>query len=100
MKYIYPAIITYTTNDEVFSNGVYEVNFPDLNGCITFGETMQEAFVNAKDALNGMLWTLEDDKKAIPAPSDFKAIAHNDNSVITLIAADTTAYRKNMMIKP
>ena len=94
MKYIYPAIITHITNEEAFPNGVYEVSFPDLKGCVTFGTTMQEAFINAQDALNGMLWTLEDDKAVIPAPSNFKDITHDDSSVITLIDADTTAYRK------
>lgn len=95
MKYIFPAIITFVKNDESFPNGVYEVSFPDLEGCLTFGETMEEAFINAQDALNGMLWTLEDDKdKSIPKPSEFKFINHDDNSVVTLIEADTLEYRK------
>lgn len=95
MKYIFPAIIKYTKDDAAFPNGVYEVSFPDLAGCLTFGETMEEAFINAQDALNGMLWTLEDDKEqTIPKPSDFKSVVHDENSVVTLIEADTLEYRK------
>lgn len=100
MKYIFPAIITHTKDDENFPNGVYEVSFPDLTGCLTFGETIEEAFINAKDALNGMLWTLEDDEeKTIPKASDFKTIkCDNKNSVVRLIEADTLEYRKNLKV--
>ena len=95
MKYIFPAIITYTKDDAAFPNGVYEVSFPDLAGCLTFGETMEEAFINAQDALNGMLWTLEDDKEqTIPKPTNFKSVKHDENSVVTLVEADTLEYRK------
>lgn len=95
MKYIFPAVIKYTKDDAAFPNGVYEVSFPDLPGCLTFGETMEEAFINAQDALNGMLWTLEDDKEqTIPKPTDFKSVEHDGNSVVTLVEADTLEYRK------
>ncbi|MBM6834102.1 type II toxin-antitoxin system HicB family antitoxin [Megamonas hypermegale] len=95
MKYIFPAIITFTKDDKNFPNGVYEINFPDLEGCFTFGETLEEVFINAKDALNGMLWILEDDKeKTIPKPSNFKDIKCDNNSILTLIEADTLEYRK------
>lgn len=95
MKYVYPAIIKHTKDDKSFPNGVYEVSFPDLAGCLTFGETIEEAFNNAQDSLNGMLWTLEDDtSKVIPKPSKFEDIKNVDGAIITLIEADTLEYRK------
>lgn len=94
MKYIFPAIITHTLDDKCFPDGVYEVSFPDIPGCLTFGETMQEAFENAQDALNGMLLTLENAKETIPKPSDLKSIKCDDISVVALVGADTLAYRK------
>ena len=95
MKYVYPAIIKHTKDDKNFPNGVYEVSFPDLAGCLTFGETIEEAFNNAQDSLNGMLWTLEDDtSKVIPKPSKFEDIKNVDGAIITLIEADTLEYRK------
>lgn len=101
MKYIFPAIIRHTKDDKNFPNGVYEVSFPDLAGCLTFGKTIEEAFVNAQDALNGILWTLEDDEKqTIPKPSEFKFIEHDGDSIVTLVEADTLEYRKNMILKP
>ena len=43
---IYPAIIT-------LEDGAYNVEFPDLPGCLTYGDTIEDAFVNAKEALAG-----------------------------------------------
>lgn len=89
MKYIYPAIFT---KDE---DGSYLVKFPDIEGCYTEGKDLTEAYMMAEDVLNLMLWTLEDDKnKIIPAPSDPKDIKYDENSFVSLISADTLAYRK------
>ncbi|MEO5356129.1 MAG: type II toxin-antitoxin system HicB family antitoxin [Nitrospirae bacterium YQR-1] len=46
----YPAIVTYIEGDND-----YIVEFPDLKGCITDGETIEEALFNAKEALTGYL---------------------------------------------
>lgn len=35
--------------------GGFVVSFPDLPGCITCGETMEEALLNAEDAKNAWL---------------------------------------------
>ena len=50
MKVAYPARITWNPTDNV-----HEVIFPDLEGCITFGETREEALEMASDALSGYL---------------------------------------------
>lgn len=95
MKYVFPAIITFTKDDKSFPNGVFEISFPDLEECFTFGETIEEAITNAKDVLNGMLWILEDDKdKTIPKPSKIENIKYNNGSILTVIDADTLEYRK------
>lgn len=55
-------------------DSAYGVSFPDFPGCITAGDTFDEAMAMAKEALGfhaeGML---EDDLK-IPKPSTFEAI--------------------------
>ncbi len=88
MKYIYPAIFT------LDNDNTYSIRFPDLDGCYTEGENLENAYFMAQDVLNLMLWTLEDTKKDIPAPSNPKDIKVDENSFITLISADTLAYRK------
>ena len=54
MQYIYPAL--FKANDD----GII-VTFPDLEDTFTDGETMQEAFENAEDVLNLMLWNREEE---------------------------------------
>jgi len=46
----YYAKIEYDNNEKVFN-----VSFPNLEGCYTFGNTLEEALIYAKDALNGYL---------------------------------------------
>jgi predicted RNase H-like HicB family nuclease len=59
MKYYY-AIFTQT--DEAI-----EVEFPDLPGCVTFGETWEEAYENAVDVLAG--WLAHAEPQFIKEPS-------------------------------
>jgi len=44
MSYAYPAVFEK-------DGGGYSVSFPDLEGCYTYAETMEEAALNAKEAL-------------------------------------------------
>lgn len=59
MKYVYPALFV------VEDDGII-VTFPDLDDTFTDGATMQEAFENAEDVLNLMLWNREEEKEEIP----------------------------------
>ena len=63
----YPAEIIFDKEDEVFN-----VEFVDLPGCLTYGETMDEAQANAKEALNGYLSSIDLRKIDIPIPSKLK----------------------------
>lgn len=94
MKYIFPAVFTLDITDENYPNGVYLVNFPDLEGCYTDGETIEEAYKMAEDVLNLTLWDMEESKETIPKPSNPKDIKCDDNSFISLVTADTLEYRK------
>lgn len=51
------------------TNGVFAVLFPDLPGCNSQGETLEEAFSMAVEALAGHLECMADDGDAIPEPS-------------------------------
>lgn len=48
---------------------IYQVEFPDLPSVITYGETLEEAKQNAREALTGVLESLLDRNKAIRRPS-------------------------------
>jgi predicted RNase H-like HicB family nuclease len=63
----YPAII------ERDADG-YGVFFPDLPGCVSAGETAQEAALGAEEALSGHLAVMIEHGDALPDPSDLDAI--------------------------
>ncbi len=48
-------------------DGGFTVKVPDLPGCITEGDTIEEALKNAKEAIEGHLEALVTLGKAIPA---------------------------------
>ena len=86
MKYVYPAV--FSKEDDA-----YNVSFPDLPGCLTFGIGMKDATEMAVDALSLYLYSCEIDKLDIPTPSDATAIQkENPNDIIVIIACDTTDY--------
>ncbi len=63
----YPAKIEYSKSDKV-----YTVAFPDLPGCHTYGETLEEAQSMAAEALTGYLESIDLRKMKIPEPSSLK----------------------------
>lgn len=89
MKYHFPAIF------HAEKEGGYSIFFPDIEGCYSQGETIQECCEMAEDALNLMLWEMEEDKKSIPAPTPLNAVQkESPEDIVTLVKADTLAYRK------
>lgn len=92
-KYIYPAVFA------AESGGQYSVNFPDLESCYTCGDDLADAMKMAEDVLALTLYHYERDKKTIPAPSDRKAIALEENEFVNYVAADTIHYQKKFNSK-
>ncbi len=50
--------------------GGYTVIVPALPGCVTFGETVEEAITMAKEAIVGYIETLIDLGKDVPTDND------------------------------
>ena len=87
MKYVYPAVFSP-------ENQFYNVSFPDLDGCFTFGDGMADAIQMAEDALSLYLYEREEDGLPIPTPSDMENIRRNPGEIVSLIACDTLEYKK------
>lgn len=90
-KYLYFAVL-----ETDIDNEGYTVTFPDLPGCITEGDTLTEALDMARDALEGYLLVLEDEKEKIPAASDWESInsqLESNSLIVTAIKADTRIAR-------
>jgi predicted RNase H-like HicB family nuclease len=58
-------------------DSVYGVSFPDVPGCISAGDTIDEAVRNAVEALSGHVRILETDGDPVPPPRDFDAIMND-----------------------
>lgn len=87
MKNSYPIVLT---PDKVG----YVVYIPDFN-INTEGDTLTEAIEMARDAIGLMGIDMEDDKKALPTPSEMKTVAkETENDIVTLVDVDFTEYRK------
>ncbi len=91
MKYLYPAVFFHDQDEDV-----YLVSFPDLSGCYTDGKTEAEAFENAEDALNLMLWDKEECGEAIPKSSQLSDIRLQPGEYLCVIRADTEKYKTMM----
>jgi len=59
----YAAKIIHSKADKAFN-----VEFPDLPGCLTYGSTLDEALKNAKEALDGYLESVDLREMNIPKP--------------------------------
>lgn len=92
MLFVYPAIF-HKENDS------YWVEFPDLEGCQTYGGTLAETMAYAQEALAGYLLTLLEEDRDIAAPSDMSAISHDGNSFTTLVSCDINQYQSAKAIK-
>jgi len=55
----------------------YGVTVPDLPGCFSAGDTLNDAIANAKDAITGHIELLMELKQDIPTISTVEALAKN-----------------------
>ena len=77
-RYVYPAVFHYS------DDGI-SIEFPDLPGCLSFGDDDNEAIHNAKEALELHLYGLEEDSMHIPSSSHIQDIKLSENETIILI---------------
>ncbi|MCL6626019.1 MAG: type II toxin-antitoxin system HicB family antitoxin [Alicyclobacillus shizuokensis] len=91
-RYIYPAIFS-------FDGGGISVEFPDLPGCLTCGDTQEEALRMAKDALALHLFGMEEDGDSIPEPSSIFELRPQGNQVVALIEVWMSPVREEMAHK-
>ncbi len=54
--------------------GGFSVSVPDLPGCHTQGETVEEALAMARDAIEGYLEVLEDEGRPLPEPARIERV--------------------------
>ena len=87
MKHVYPAVFTP-------EDGGYSVNFPDLEGCYTSGDDLQDAIYMAQDVLSFTLFDYEKEGKEIPSASKLSDIELKGNEFVNYIVCDTIEYQR------
>ena len=88
MKLIYPAVF-YPFSD---GSGGYTVEFPDLPGCVTEGNDLEEAFEMAIDAARG--WVLDEleEGNEIPKASAYADVKPRENGQVNIVLLDMDKY--------
>lgn len=87
MAQVYPAII----HEE---DDGYWIEFPDLQGCQTQGDTIEELMEMAEEALGLYLASLEENERKVPAPSNIADISATKGST-TYVSTDLNKYRRD-----
>lgn len=85
MKVVYPACF-YEEEEG------YSVEFPDLPGCITQGDTLEEAMAMAEDAALGWILISLEDGEELPVPSNIKKIKMDKKGFVSLMLLDLGDY--------
>ena len=83
-KYAYPAIFTPE------EDGCFSITFPDLEGCHTCGDSLEDGIEMAEDALALTLYGYEKEGKAIPTPSAPSAFTLSANDFVNFIAYNSS----------
>jgi len=87
--YVYPAIFTPE------KDGKYSIRFPDIEGCFTCGDTIEDGMMMAKDALALSVYSNYEEKgKAAPESTPIKKIKLVKDEFVTYVVCDTAYYRR------
>ncbi|WP_077610390.1 type II toxin-antitoxin system HicB family antitoxin [Clostridium sp. Marseille-P2415] len=87
-RMFYPAIF------QPEEEGGFSIIFPDVKGCITQGEDMNDGYEMAFDALGNMLSYLEESGKEIPNPSEPQKIHLDEGQFLVVIEFNMLEYKK------
>ena len=86
MKLVYPACFYKEKSG-------YSVVIPDLLGCCTQWDTLEEAIQMAEDAALGWLLTALEENEEIPKPTEIKDIKlEYEKGFVSLLLLDISAY--------
>lgn len=72
----------------------FSVSVPDIDGCFTEGDTMEEAYLNTVEAIGLYFEEIYENKMDIPSISAANNIRCREGEFIVFIEFDVLAYRK------
>jgi predicted RNase H-like HicB family nuclease len=81
----YPAIVDKEPSSD------YCVIFPDFPGCVSAGASLEEAIVNAREAIAGHVALMVQDGEALPTPTPLNRVtADQDETTVAVISVSVT----------
>ena len=92
MKIYYPTVFQKEESG-------YSVWVPDIEGCVSQGETIGEATDNIVDAIGAMLETYADHGVDVPAPSAPETIRTGENQFVSVVAFDPAEFDRKYSAK-
>ena len=91
MKFVYPAIFTE-------EDGSYIVEFPDLEGCQTFADSIPVALEYAEEALAGYLLSLLEAEQIPQKATDIRKV-QTDEGFVSLVSCKIDVYKETKAVK-
>ena len=88
-KLFYPAVF------HKAEEGGFWISFPDIPECLTQGETMDEAYEMAVDALGLALTSRVEEGQPIPSASDPSSITIDPDSFVVVVEFDMLSYKNS-----
>ncbi len=77
--YVFPAFFRRV------GTGGFSIDFPDLPGCVSTGDTVEEAMTMARESLSLHLYGFVEDNEPIPAATDLLALKPERDAFLTLV---------------
>ena len=87
-KYVYPAVFTPE------ENGSFSITYPDLEGCHTCGNSLEDGIEMAGDALSLTIYGYETDGREIPDPSNPAMFNLSNGAFIKYIVCSLPEFKK------
>ena len=91
MLFVYPAVFHKEDN-------AYWVEFPDLEGCHTYGGSIPETMEAAQEALSAYLLTMLEQERSLAAPSDISKL-HYEDGFLSLVSCTVDPYRDTKAVE-
>jgi predicted RNase H-like HicB family nuclease len=94
-NYTFPCVFIYE------ESGI-SIYFPDLDGCISYGENEEDAIASAKECLSLHLYGMEEDNEIIPKASKLKDIKVEEGEcslIIEVFMPVLRARQENTIVK-
>lgn len=92
MQFVYPALFH---NED----GGYWVEFPDLPGCFTQGDSVNEVLSNAQESLEVYLEATIDNNLNLPKPSKIETIAPIDDGFVSYVSVNVNPVQQSKSVK-